>query len=229
MPKLRSFALLTAVLATAAAPVAAQDAKPTSDRPASNQGVISFTPADFAAARPNTALDMVNRLPGFTLDPGDQVRGFAGAAGNVLIDGQRPTSKSEQLTDTLARIPINQVERIDIIRGGASGIDMQGRTVIANVIRKRADTFQQVVTLTGFDFARTGHSLPAWDYEATLQKGEQQFDLELSRSANFDDSVGVGSRTTVDVPTNAVVLRQPLSERESPMESVSNMKHGNTP
>ena len=200
MPKLRSFALVSAVLAAATAPVAAQDAKPAADRTAGREGVISFTPADFAAARPNTALDMVNRLPGFTLDVGDQVRGFAGAAGNVLIDGQRPTSKSEQLTDTLTRIPIDQVERIDIIRGGASGIDMQGRTVIANVIRKRADTFQQVATLSGVDFARTGHSMPGWDYEATLQKGAQQFDLELSRNTQYDDSVGFGSRTTVGEP-----------------------------
>jgi outer membrane receptor protein involved in Fe transport len=131
---LHSFALASVALAVAG-PALAQEA-PARPAAASQGGVIAYTPADFAASRPNTALDMVNRLPGFTVDVGDLVRGFAGAAGNVLIDGQRPTSKSELLTDTLARIPIDQVERIDIIRGGAAGIDMQGRTVIANVIRK---------------------------------------------------------------------------------------------
>ena len=207
MPNLHSFALASAILAASASPVMAQETstKPTA---ATREGVIAYTPADFAASRPNTALEMVNRLPGFTLDGGDQVRGFAGAAGNVLIDGQRPTSKSEQLSDTLARIPISQVERIEIIRGGAAGIDMQGRTVIANVIRKHADTFQQVATLTGLAFARTGHTLPGWDYEATLQKGDQQFDFELSRGLAYDDSVGYGTRTTVDVPTNTVTLLQ---------------------
>jgi outer membrane receptor protein involved in Fe transport len=207
VPNLNSFALASVILAASAAPVMAQETPP-KPAAASREGVIGYAPADFAASRPNTALDMVNRLPGFTLDSGDQVRGFAGAAGNVLIDGQRPTSKSEQLSDTLARIPINQVERIDIIRGGAAGIDMQGRTVIANVIRKHVDSFQQVATLSGIAFARTGHTLPGWDYEATLQKGEQRFDLELSRGIAYDDSVGYGTRTTVDVPTNTVTLLQ---------------------
>ena len=37
---------------------------------------------------------MVMLLPGFVLQEGDDdVRGYAGAAGNVLIDGQRPASK----------------------------------------------------------------------------------------------------------------------------------------
>ena len=39
-------------------------------------GVISYPPAFFAEQRPTTALDMVQRLPGFSLDGGDNVRGF---------------------------------------------------------------------------------------------------------------------------------------------------------
>lgn len=186
----------------------AQETQPTKADAEARQGVIAFTPADFASSRPNTAYDMISRLPGFKLDVGDDVRGFAGAAGNVLIDGQRPTSKSEKLDNTLQRIPIGQVERIDLIRGGAAGIDMQGRTVIANVIRKKVDSFQQIATLTGFAFADTGHTLPGWSYEATKRSGEQQFDFALSRSISYDDSVGYGRRTRLDVPTNTVTLLQ---------------------
>src|SRR5690349_73644 len=161
---------------------------------AAKDGVISYTPADFAAARPNTAMDMINRLPGFTFDGGDSVRGFAGAAGNVLIDGQRPTIKTDSLGDTLARITIDQVERIDLIRGGAPGIDMQGRTVVANVIRKKVDTFQQVFSARGFAFAQTGHTIPGWNYQATRRSGDHQFDLSLARGISYDDSVGYGWR-----------------------------------
>src|SRR5688500_13475011 len=53
----------------------------------SGSGVIRYDPSFFAAFNPNTAGDMVLRLPGFALDTGAEVRGFAGAAGNVLIDG----------------------------------------------------------------------------------------------------------------------------------------------
>jgi outer membrane receptor protein involved in Fe transport len=103
---------------------------------ATEQGVISYPPAFFAAQQPSNALDMLNRIPGFNLDTGDSVRGYEGAAGNVLIDGQRPASKTDALDEILKRLQAGQVERIDLIRGGAPGIDMQGKSVLANVIRK---------------------------------------------------------------------------------------------
>src|SRR5438270_121548 len=104
--------------------------------PAAQQGVTSYGPEFFAATRPANANEMVERLPGFTLDTGSGVRGYEGAAGNVLIDGQRPATKTDNLEEVLKRIPFSTVARIDVIRGGAPGIDMQGKTVIANIVRK---------------------------------------------------------------------------------------------
>jgi outer membrane receptor protein involved in Fe transport len=111
------------------------------------QGVVSYRASDFAAGNINTALDLVNNLPNFTLDTGDAVRGFEGSAGNVLVDGQRPTAKRDALDAILQRIPAGKVDRIDVIRGGAPGIDMQGKTVIANVILKNGDGFRGLVAL----------------------------------------------------------------------------------
>ncbi|MDZ4052935.1 MAG: Plug domain-containing protein, partial [Phenylobacterium sp.] len=103
---------LAALLASAAPAALAQTAAASS----SAQGVISYPQAFFAEQRPVTAYDMVGRLPGFTLDTGDNVRGFEGAAGNVLIDGGRPTSKTDTLDDILRRIPASQVDHIQLIR-----------------------------------------------------------------------------------------------------------------
>lgn len=219
MPSLYSPAFATALLAGISAPVFLQPAiaqETVAAAPASEQreGVIAFTPADFAAARPNTALEMVNRLPGFSLEAGEQVRGFAGAAGNVLIDGQRPTIKTDSLADTLGRIPIEQVERIELIRGGAPGIDMQGRTVMANVIRKKIDTFQQVLALGAFVFADTGKSIPNVNYQATRRAGEHQLDFQLGRGVSLDDSMGDGIRTTLNVATGDVLLQKMRTESD---------------
>lgn len=96
--------------------------------------ILSYEPEFFADSNPNTALDMVNRVPGFRLENGDDVRGYAGAGGNALINGARPASKSDTASDVLARTPASRVERIELIRGGAPGIDMQGRSVLVNVI-----------------------------------------------------------------------------------------------
>lgn len=86
---------------------------------------------------PQTARDMIDRLPGFTLDSGDDLRGFGGAAGNVLIDGERPSSKVGGIEDALRRIPANQVARIEVIRGSAGSGEAAGQAVVANVIRIR--------------------------------------------------------------------------------------------
>ncbi len=214
MPSLQSLVFVPVLAAAFASPVLAQESPSVAESVADRQGVIAYTPADFADARPNTALDMINRLPGFTLEGGDQVRGFAGAAGNVLIDGQRPTVKTDSVSDLLGRITIGQVERIDLIRGGAPGIDMQGRTVVANVIRKRIDTFQQVFEARSFLFFDTGHAIPGWNYQATRRAGEHQFDFSLSRGTSYDDSVGRGWRTTDYISTADPTLLE-TSETEA--------------
>jgi hypothetical protein len=129
------------VLAQAAAPAAVAAPAPEA------QGVISYPAAFFAAQQPANAEEMIERLPGFSLDSGSSVRGYEGAAGNVLIDGQRPSTKTDSLQEVLRRISAAQVERIDVIRGGAPGIDMQGKTVIANVIRKKTGGAHGVAAL----------------------------------------------------------------------------------
>ncbi len=94
----------------------------------------------FDRFNPQTARDMIDRLPGFTLDTGDDLRGFGAGAGNVLIDGERPSSKDGGLEDALGRIPANQVDRIEVIRGSAGLSEAAGQSVVANVIRKRGET-----------------------------------------------------------------------------------------
>src|SRR5215218_863106 len=91
---------------------------------------------------------MVNRLPGFSFDAGGQARGFAGTAGNVLIAGERPPSRNDSLDAILERIPAETVLRIDLVRGGAGGLDMQGHTVIANVIRRPAGGLSGAAAVT---------------------------------------------------------------------------------
>src|SRR5665213_449610 len=109
---------IAAALALAALQPAS--AAPTAPAPAAApKAVTSYPPEFFAAAQPTTALDMVVLLPGFTFDRGDTVRGFGGAAGNVLIDGARPASKDDGLAQVLRRVPARSVLRIDVIRGSA--------------------------------------------------------------------------------------------------------------
>jgi len=125
-------ASMLALAAALAGGAAAQTPAPA----AADPNVTSYAPDYFAEFRPVTALDMIARIPGFQFDGGASARGFAGTAGNVLIDGERPPTRSDALSTVLSRIPASQVLRIDIVKAGAGGIDMQGKAVVANVIRK---------------------------------------------------------------------------------------------
>jgi hypothetical protein len=166
-------------------------------------GALQYPASYFAAARPQTAYDMISRLPGFVFDSGASARGFAGTAGNVLIDGQRPTSKSDDLQSILVRIPAGDVERIDVIRGGAQGIDMHGQAVVANVVRKKADSTTIVVDVDN-NFWPDGHMVPDASVQFTRHSGESTYELSLSEFGNYDDSVGTGFYDITDVVSGTV-------------------------
>jgi hypothetical protein len=96
---------------------------------------LAYDTAFFSQFNPQTALDMVNQTPGFSLDGGDDRRGFSGAVGNVLIDGHRPSAKSQSIEDILAQIPVSQVVRVELLRGAAVAGDASGQSMLVNVIR----------------------------------------------------------------------------------------------
>lgn len=108
-PVLRRVRHVTFILILGLAAVLAQ---PPSDPPLGDaRGVAARTDgavydgAYFLTARPDTAFDMLARIPGFVFDPGLSARGFAGTAGNVLIDGERPATKNDNLQDYLGGSP----------------------------------------------------------------------------------------------------------------------------
>ncbi|SPU55633.1 Outer membrane receptor for ferrienterochelin and colicins [Brevundimonas vesicularis] len=167
---------------------------PTNQAPltdASQRGVLVFTPDFFAAQRPNTALDMVNRVPGFSVDNGSGARGFEGAVGNVLINNNRPASKNDSGSNVLGRTLANQVERIELIRGGAPGIDMQGYSVVVNVILKTTDSRQSILTWNAMLF-EGGHDIYGGSYQFTQNKGDRSWGVTLSDGMGSSDSNGVG-------------------------------------
>lgn len=167
---------------------------PTNQAPladASQRGVLVFTPDFFAAQRPNTALDMVNRVPGFSIDNGSGARGFEGAVGNVLINNNRPASKNDSGSNVLGRTLANQVERIELIRGGAPGIDMQGYAVVVNVILKTTDSRQSILTWNAMLF-EGGHDIYGGSYQFTQNKGDRSWGVTLSDGMGSSDSNGVG-------------------------------------
>jgi len=161
---------------------------------AESQGISAYPASFFADARPATAYDMVARLPGFSLDTGTSARGFAGTAGNILVDGARPTAKTDDVSSILQRIPAAAVDHIDVIRGGAPGIDMQGQTVVANIVR-RADAREQLILTSTTTWLGSGQWNPSLGLEYHGQSGALRYEASLARTNQvWDDGPGNGYR-----------------------------------
>ena len=192
--------------ATAEAPAAAA---------AAGQGVLSYPASFFAASQPGTALDMIQRLPGFSFDPGDQVRGFGGAAGNVLIDGERPSAKAEKIDAVIGRLPAGSVERIDLIRGGAPGIDMQGHPVVANIIRRTEASSSLVVTHVS-QLRADGRWNPQIRFTPTRKAGRLSLDGSLLIYQTESDEGGEGDYRLTDA--SGALLREGPFYNKTPVQ-----------
>lgn len=115
-------------------PALAEAAEPPTEASAST----TFPAGFFTQYNPITAADMVARVPGFELRDGDDRRGFAASAGNLLINGKRPSSKTVP-SELLKRIPASNVLRIELMSGSAAGADVRGQSQIVNVVVNRTD------------------------------------------------------------------------------------------
>ncbi len=170
---------------------------------AAQDAVTPYPAAFFASAQPSSAWDMVARLPGFTFDGGDSdVRGFSGAGGNVLIDGKPPTAKAEGLEDILRRISARSVARIELVRPGAPGFDLQGRALVANVVRLRETTTGGRLE-AGVE-AHPRITAPSVKAEITRRSGDRLTELSAALGREVDDEKGEGPRTRIS-PTGLLL------------------------
>ncbi|HEX3107361.1 MAG TPA: hypothetical protein VHQ22_23195 [Terriglobales bacterium] len=165
--------------------------------------IIRYGPEFFKGKGVQTAYDMVNLLPGFAFSLGvTNVRGYAEAAGNVLIDGERPSDKQFTLDVVLQQIPADQVDYIEVIEGGKTGIDMLGQPVVANVVRKKAAGNKTVVTLSNAIFD-DGRNIPGGSVELTRHfRNGKALTSAISASKYVELAEGDGPDVETDSTNN---------------------------
>lgn len=157
-------------------------AGPSSGR--TNQYEASF----FAPFAPRTALDIARQVPGFSLDLGDTgVRGFAGAVGNVVINGVRPSAKSESLETLLSRIPASRVVRVEVGPGDLYGSDYAGKGQVLNIVLSAQSGFDGEVNASVRRLFN-GRLDPGVQATALIKRGDSSFNI----------SAGTGSRVIIE-------------------------------
>ena len=172
----KKWMLLAAVTVYAVPDVAlAQDAA--ASAPA--EGKRQFHADFFASFGPVTALDMVQRIPGFSIERGDGRRGFGENAGNVLIDGDRPSTKSDDIFTLLGRIPASEVDYIELSEQAGADGETQGKGQVINVVRKLSAKISGTFDanfLVGTKYGVTGFGSGS----ATIRRGPTSYELNFS-------------------------------------------------
>ncbi len=188
------------------------------------EGVEVFERAFFDVYNPVTARDMVQRVPGFSIEGGGggggnfnggggQRRGFGANATNVLINGQRPSSKTS-IDDQLGRIPADNVDRIELLRGAAlADVDVRGQTQIANVVLLpgasvgAATTYIAELTLSSYDRV-------AYDLQATRAFRIRDADVTLDVRLPVDAGRGEQTETLVTSVGDVVEVRDEFNQED---------------
>jgi len=123
--------------------------------------VITYNRDYFIKFEPVTLLDMLQRVPGVqaiidssdesgsgTNSGGKSERGFGSGGDQILINNKRLSGKANSIKDTLERISAAQVERVEIIRGASSDLDVQSQGLVVNIIMEEgastSNTFWKV-------------------------------------------------------------------------------------
>ena len=165
------------------APAEAPAAAPPQSEEAGGRTV--YQAAYFQQFSPSNALEIVQRVPGFTLALGSQdVRGFGQAAGNVVINGQRPSSKSDTLETVLARIPASRVARVEVGPGDLFGSEFSGKPQVLNLVTTAAGGLAGTINAS---LSRTwdGRYGPGGGVSMLMRRGRSTFNASAGYSNNY--------------------------------------------
>ncbi|HEU4887284.1 MAG TPA: TonB-dependent receptor [Thermoanaerobaculia bacterium] len=193
--------ILMLVVLTAPAVFAQTTTTPAPATPAAAEGPRTYTPADFAQFAPQNALDMLNRVPGFAIKEEDEDRGLGDATGNVVINGQRLSGKSNDVVTELSRIPAGDVERIEVVDGATleiSGLSGQ----VANVIVRSTGISGQWAYRPEFRSYYTDPLFTRFEVSVSGTKGPVQYTIGLDNRGNRS---GAGGPTWVYNPAGSLM------------------------
>ena len=198
----RGVLLASAALISVAAPATAlAQESPAAPAPGSRTAV--YRAAFFAQYAPRNALDIARRVPGFSLDLGNtEIRGFAGAAGNVVINGARPSSKSESLETLLARIPAERVVRVEVGPGDIYGAEYSSKSQVLNVILSAEGGIDGNVTAAGRRIW-TGYINTDISGSALIKRGASS--INLSAGTGRNRQVEEGFDEVIDLETDELI------------------------
>ncbi|QTE22717.1 outer membrane beta-barrel family protein [Polaribacter cellanae] len=99
-----------------------------------DKGKLTFNLKNSALTTGQTALDMLKKLPGVSVNQNDNIL-FRGASGiNVMIDGKMTYLSGSQLSNLLKGMSAEDINKIELITSPTAEFDAAGNSGIINII-----------------------------------------------------------------------------------------------
>lgn len=210
-----------------AAPLHAQEQPITSA-----DATVTYPASYFDQYAPFSVDDMLNRIPGINLarqggggdggpgsSGGSSRRGLGLGGDQVLINGRRITGKENEGNSQLSRIPANQVQYIEIIRGTSGDLDVRGGSQVINIVLLQTATRSSVAYELNTDRYHDGAIKPGGKISLTGQNGAFAYLLSAESESRWEYRVGFEESVFADGSPNDTVSR--LSTRDSQPLSLS--------
>ena len=126
-----------------------------------DESTIVYEAGFFAEYSPVSVNDMIDRIPGISLALNNRSSNSLGSGGGeILINCQRTTSKSNAGRSQLSRIAADQVDYIKIIRGTSDEMDIRGGGQVINIVLLDAESRSRISTEVNMDRSHDGSLNP---------------------------------------------------------------------
>lgn len=209
---------LVATLAAAALLVAS--AASAQDQAASDiESTVTYPAEFFAQYEPYSVNDMLNRIPGISVargggndgpgsSGGSNRRGLGAGGDQILINGRRIAGKENEGNSQLSRIPANQVQYIEIIRGTSGDLDVRGGGQVINIVLLAAESRSSVAVEVNADRYHDGTVDPGGSISVTGQRGALNYLFSLESEPRYEFRDGFETSVLADGALNDTVVRQ---------------------
>ena len=189
--------------------------------PTTNDSTVTYPAEFFAQYEPFSVNDMLDRIPGINTarggggggnggpgsSSGSGRRGLGLGGDQILINGRRTTGKENEGNSQLSRIPANQVQYIEIIRGTSGELDVRGGSQVINIVLLQAEARSSIAYEINADHLHDGELKPGGKISLTGQRGALDYLISAESEPRWDRRKGFENSFLADGTPNDNVSR----------------------
>ena len=189
--------------------------------PTTNDSTVTYPAEFFAQYEPFSVNDMLDRIPGISVARGDAGGGNGGPGSSsgssrrglglggdqILINGRRTTGKENEGNSQLSRIPANQVQYIEIIRGTSGELDVRGGSQVINIVLLEAESSSSIAYEINADYLHDGRLKPGGKVSLTGQRGALDYLFSAESEPRWERRKGFENSFLADGTPNDNISR----------------------